>query len=375
MSLVTAGAAFPGRREDFDSDDSYTNWRKHELDSLQMHILHVVTVDKSSLRDTSADRPAPTSRPSSVVFTPSTPQNHGRQSPAPHGRSPSLSSSVGGRTPAGHFTPHEFGSPSPGTHTVQDEHAHSSDDTNFTYIPSRPREAYRYLLQLCLTADLERLKHLDPDEHVSLRILSQTHSDFLQECSKWWRLTERICSTLFLQEVGARFAEDEIPLVQCVTEAMRDVNLLGQPSEDASNPLGWDGWSMAERITLTDSLSELFDTLLRRHYECIQAAKSTDADYVQLLREILDLVYQNPVFREATAHDLPDRFKELAEAVRIVAAHQYDKQRTLLGLNDWLSNLEEVDHVDLVVRLQELLGWIRQGVRAVDKLFNQPILE
>lgn len=250
------------------------------------------------------------------------------------------------------------------------------EDTGYTYIPPHARAVYQHILQLCLSADLDRLKHLDPDEHVSLRILSQTHLDLLAECAKWWRLTSRICAVLFLQEVGASFAADEIPLVQCVTEAMNDVDALGSSEdEDAGNPLGWDGWSMTERTTLTESLSELFDTLLRRIYECIQAARTTDREHASLLLGTLDLVYGNPIFREATSYDLPERFNELANAVRIVAAHQYEKHRTSMRLAESLANLDLVDAVELVSQLQEMLGWIRQAVKALDKLFSRPILK
>lgn len=406
MSLVTAGAPFPGSRNDFDSDDSYINWRKAELDQLQASILRVVTVDKQSLKDTSVDRPQPSARPSSMMFSPLPPgsngaisnspmsnNSNGRQSPALHGRSPSIGSSpasraleyfsssggansgrdsldnssiISGSTDFEKIGPADLDTPTP---SVPDQ-----QQPEFTYIPTEPRQVYQHLLALCLDTDLDRLRHLDPNEPVSLGILSQTHLDLLSECATWWRLTHRIATVCFLQEVGSRFAADEIPLVQCVTEALKDVDEMGSSDRDTTNPLGWDGWSMGERITLTDSLSELFDTFLRRMYDCIQAAKSSSVEHVALLRESLDLVYGNPVFREAAAHDLPERFKELGEAVRIVAAHQYEKQRTALELNVLLTDIDSADGVDLVFRLQGLLGWIKQAVRAVDKLFSQPIL-
>lgn len=388
MSEVTAGAPFPGRREDFDSDDSYANWRKYELDRLQMLVLQVVTVDKSSLRDTSADRPAPSSRPTSMMFSPNpsstASSSAGRQSPSLHGRSPSVSSSVGKALE--YFSASASSADTSATSQGQAKQSHDNeslagteilDDVGYTYIPPNARQVYQHILQLALAADIERLKHLDPDEHVSLLILSQTHLDLLEECAKWWRLTTRICAVLFLQEVGASFAADEIPLVQCVTEAMGDVDALGRAEGedgDPGNPLGWDGWSMVERNTLTEALSELFDTLLRRIYECIQAAKSTDREHAGLLLDTLDLVYGNPVFREATAHDLPERFTELGNAVRIVAAHQYEKERTFLQLGQALANLSIVDGIDLVSQLQNLLKWIREAVQAVDKLFSKPIL-
>ena len=126
-----------------------------------------------------------------------------------------------------------------------------------------------------------------------------------------------------------------------------------------------------QRLQLQHSLSTLFDTLLRRSYEAIQAPLEAAPAEIGLLQEALATIATNPVFQEAAARDLDDRFRELSEAIKVVAAHQYETKRheTLFR-----PDAQEDGHVFLLEVLR-LADWLRSHILTVDRLFRQPILE
>jgi hypothetical protein len=95
--------------------------------------------------------------------------------------------------------------------------------TQFVYIPPNPIQQYKALMDQCLDFDLESMKSLAEDEEVSLKILSSRHLDLLEQCAFRWRLMTPFQVAVFFSAICRRFEEEEIPIIDCVTEALTDV--------------------------------------------------------------------------------------------------------------------------------------------------------
>lgn len=210
MGLVVAGARFPGRREDFDNDDAYSTWRKSELESIQHLILQLATANKDIVRSDHARSADGTS-----ALSPTTSY---QSSPMPS--SSSFRSSLG-RAPYPDFGFDDVGSARPTSMMLSADDDSAAD---LTFVPPDPRLYYARLLEVCLGHDLEIVKELDAHEEVSLRILSRASHELLVECALRWRLMLPYRATAFLEEMARRYSNDEIPIIQCVTEAIADID-------------------------------------------------------------------------------------------------------------------------------------------------------
>lgn len=215
-----------------------------ELDALQQQILNLATVNRDALR--SEQRIAPNTpgagRPTSLSLSTSTSTGFPGFSPAPttpHGRTPSLtarnstfdyfSSALNNspkistvNTPASNDS--GFNSEEILANPAQATAETPAAGQDFTFIPPAPRSYYSRLLDVCLEYDLDILRNLEPHEEVSLRILSKQNTSLLSECAKRWRVQPTTCSIMFLSEIAQKYQTDDVPLVQCVIEAMQDVN-------------------------------------------------------------------------------------------------------------------------------------------------------
>jgi hypothetical protein len=108
--------------------------------------------------------------------------------------------------------------------------------TQFVYIPPNPIQQYKALMNQCLDFDLESMKSLAEDEEVSLKILSTRHLDLLEQCAFRWRLMTPFQVAVFFSAICRRFEEEEIPIIDCVTEALTDVFRVMEE-------LKFDGWA------------------------------------------------------------------------------------------------------------------------------------
>lgn len=95
-----------------------------------------------------------------------------------------------------------------------------------------------------LSYDLEAMSTLDPTEEVPLRILSKLNQDILNQCGNKWRILSSARFIAFLDEMTLRYARDEMPVVECVMEALGDFDDLNErlpvdywPTVDVSHPL------------------------------------------------------------------------------------------------------------------------------------------
>lgn len=205
---------FPGRRDDFDTEEAYHRWRTQELAHISQLMLAMIQLkpnlarpmpSESSAQDPSLQRPL-----SGLVLG---------------------SSEFGGNLtrPANHI-----------------DFVTSDDDIeaghNFSFVPPNPKKAYKRLVELCLERDLEAMVHLPEDQEVSLTIISHQHLELLNETALRWRISHFYRITCFLDVVRYKYERDEVP-IECIPEgllmvdkAMHDVPLEFWPRFDVSTP-------------------------------------------------------------------------------------------------------------------------------------------
>lgn len=96
-------------------------------------------------------------------------------------------------------------------------------NASFTYVPPHPINFFIKLMDQCLDYDLESMKNLAEDEEVSLKILTAHHLDLLDQCAFRWRLMSPFQVLVFFNGICKRFEDEEIPIIECVIEALNDV--------------------------------------------------------------------------------------------------------------------------------------------------------
>ena len=105
-------------------------------------------------------------------------------------------------------------------------------------------------------------------------------------------------------------------------------------------------------------------------YDAVQNLDAASAEEVQLLQQTVEQVHSNPLFQEGPARDLPQRFKELQEAIEMVAAYHYDQRRQSSLYTEAASG----DPSSYIMELLRLLDWFRSAVQMVDRMFRAPVL-
>lgn len=191
LKNINAEISWPGRREDFDTNEGYIQWRTQELAHLSQLMVMMVQLNPDLARsmppDTTSSAAQATPRPTSMYDD-------------------SLAHS-----------PSEDDEPEAGR--------------TFTYIPPNPRKYYKRLLELCVQYDLEAMVHLPEDQEVSLGILSARHLEVLNECALRWRISHAYRVTAFVDVIRYKYEREEVPLecipegLQLVTKAIHDLEV------------------------------------------------------------------------------------------------------------------------------------------------------
>ncbi|EGF99428.1 uncharacterized protein MELLADRAFT_50709 [Melampsora larici-populina 98AG31] len=344
ISNISQQCRFPGRRRDFSSDEAYQEWRTSELTALQQTMLQMIKNNPE------------------LVHTQST--NGSNNASAASTNTGSGSAGVGddfvvvsGRDGAGTPT-HAIGHNSAvsSNHTFED--GSNQSNQSFTYIPPNPISHYIKLMDQCLDYDLKSMSDLDENEEVSLKILTTSHLELLEQCGSRWRLMSPFKILVFFNAICKRFEDEEIPIIECVIEALNDVIKL-------LDEVALERWAIRDKGMIIKTMSSLFDTLLRRVYEAAQS--TVDGKPTDDLPNILDtlmLVYESEPFQMIS--DLEQRFLEFTEAV----TQLYDRLYTIKS-NELFARERPND----IVPFLELISWLNSSSSRLNKRFKQPILD
>lgn len=207
---------FPGRREDFSSDEAWNHWKTSETTHLSQLILVMIKASPDlakSMPSDSSYNSSPTAaspvaaRPTSLFITSSSTPTSSRP----------LRGSISGRQ--SYF----------GSIDVVAEDVDADDEVpvghHFTYIPPSPKKYYKRLLEVCLAADLEAMLSdaVNDDDEVSLGILSPAHIELVNECALRWRIGQAFRATCFLELVKQFYERNDVPL-ECIPEALQTID-------------------------------------------------------------------------------------------------------------------------------------------------------
>ena len=232
MKNINSGAAFPGRREDFDSDAAWQHWRTQETTQLQHLMLLMAQSNPELAKSTPADiSPAtPSARPLSTYSQFDSPTLN-------HRASLSSRRSYFGKIEPSYDNDELAPSPSEGDEDIPVGH-------HFTFIPPNPKKFYKRLVEYCLITDLEVMlsPEVDDNDEVSLGILSHVHIVLIDECATRWRIGDPYRVTCFLDLVKQFYERNDVPM-ECIPEALQNVNKVALeaevslwPTQDVSLP-------------------------------------------------------------------------------------------------------------------------------------------
>lgn len=339
---------WPGRKQDFASDEAYQRWRTQELSQLSQIMIEMCQNNPELLKSTSSDLPGlsasrtASSRPDSYA-------GGGAGNATPSSENPSAPTS-NTATPDGEFAGLSIDA--------------GDDDTfaSFVYIPPDPRAYYHRALEICIDYDLEMIKHQPEEEEVSLSILSESHVELLAECAQRWRLASPFLGVSNLDVIKTKYDNGQVPL-DCVSESLGSVMRT-------LNQVDFADWMQVEQSKLVKLYTLLFESFLRYLYETFQDIHNIETEEIQpYLAMIQDLHSSGFVRRdrqlEAEPVTLESHVEELKDAIRIMAIHEYTAKTTEL-FSQIVTNE--------VVPLVQLLDWLEKGAKRLDKRYPEPVL-
>lgn len=338
LKNINAGTPFPGRREDFDSDAAWQQWKTLETSHIQQLILAMISFSPDLAKSAPSDilatqSPTVTARPGSIYSN----------SPRPASRTTSISSR------------HSLYNP----HSVEgDEDDDVEVGHNFTYIPPNPRRFYKRLLEMCLLADLEIMlsPEVDDNDEVSLGILSVPHIELLNECALRWRIGHSYRAICFLDLVRQFYERSEVPL-ECIPEALQAI-------QKVMHEVDLGKWSVLDSEYLSTIYAGLFTIFLSCLYHAMDALpnlKRADVDpYLNIIEHVRDsgLLERFDVDISARLADVQNRVREVAD----------------ICYQEKLQELQSAPGVNRALPLLHMTDDIEKSAKLLDKRFPEPIL-
>ncbi|KAG8902226.1 hypothetical protein FRC00_000142 [Tulasnella sp. 408] len=329
LKNINADMPFPGRREDFDTEEAFHRWRTQETAHLSQLMLAMIRLKPDLAKAIPSESSSRYSQPQ---------------------RPPSASLAPGGADSGP-----SFGG------VVSEGEAFASDDEievghNFTYIPPNPKKAYKRLVELCLERDLEAMIHLPEDQEVSLTILSHQHLDLLNESALRWRMSHPYRVTCFLDVIRYKYERDEVP-IECIPEGLQMV-------DKAMHDVPAEFWSQFDMDYVSTVYGGLFNVFLGALYEALEDITKLKPEKIAPYVQVLEAVQTSGLVGRYKA-DIDARLNDLADRVRVQAVHQYtDKNYELMSNPD----------PNRALPLLHLTDHLEKQAKLLDKRFPKPIL-
>ncbi|KAF5329650.1 hypothetical protein D9619_008921 [Psilocybe cf. subviscida] len=339
LKNINAGMPFPGRQEDFETDEAWHHWRTLETTQLQQLMVIMVQFNPSLAKSTPVEV---SGRPGSLYTPNERPHAHAM-------RHASISSRQS------YFSTNEEG--------VLGDLGGDDDDAlpighHFTFIPPNPRKFYMRLVELCLIADLEVMlsPEVDDNDEVSLGILSPAHLDLINECAVRWRIPHSYRAACFLDLVKQFYERNDVPL-ECIPEALSNVTKVLQETELSL-------WPTQDVDYLARTYASLFNVFLSSLYHAMDSIPNLKPSDLQNFLPILDHINESTLLTRFDI-DITARLKDIQDRVRHVSAEWYDvvmhEKQSAPGVNRALPLLLMSDDIE-------------KGTKLLDKRFPEPLL-
>ncbi|KAK0734038.1 hypothetical protein B0T26DRAFT_686852 [Lasiosphaeria miniovina] len=306
-------ANMPGtlQRQDFDVDDAFEEWKRHEGPHLARIFAEILSV-RPDLRKASTsgnDKSLPV-RPNSMYGE--------DQSYADLGKMLS------------NTDPNALGfdqSVSLGSLSLDDTSTiRSVDEPSYTFIPTDPRAVYKAILQYATAYDQSQPETDSP--------LSEESTDLLIELSGRWRIPQFSRYVTFVEVATRRFIDQEMApeqLYECL-------DLVKQPLPEPKKPsmiqmytsslpdISSSRWTMVDFAAYQQALRELHEALLRDLYTTLMRCYETKPPSVGVTMALLsDHIYNDPAFSQRP-EDAVEYSRHLENGLRKQAAQAYRDQ-------------------------------------------------
>jgi hypothetical protein len=305
---LSAGMAGTMRKQDFDVDEAYEEWRKGEGPHLAKIFAEILSV-RPDLKGGSGggnDKPLPI-RPHSM-YEDQAYADLSRMLSNPESPAPSLDPSF------------SFGSLS-----LEDTNSiRSVDEPSYTFIPPDPRSVYKVILQYVVSYD-----QLHSDTSASP--LSEETTDFLIELAVRWRIPQFSRYVAFVEVAIRKFLDQELP-----PEQLYDcLDLVKQPLEEPKKPvliqlytsslseIDSSRWTIVDFAGYQQSLRDLHDALLRDLFSLLMRCYEPKPPTVGVVMALLNNhVFPDPAFSQRP-EDAADFSQQLNNGLRQQAAQVY----------------------------------------------------
>lgn len=301
------------RRQDFDVDDAYEEWKKAEGKLLAAMISDVINArpDLAGSASTSADKPLPT-RPQSYYNEDQAFTDLGRLVTSPDSAS----------------APFSFdGSPSLSSLSLDDASSiRSVDEPSYTFIPPDPRYCYKQVLQLTTLHDL-----LHPDPSAPCSLLSAQSETFLAELAVRWRLPQHTRHITFIEVVAQHFLEQQVSIEELsmafdfakevAPEVKRPPHIMFYTDPLLRIPRSQ--WSLPDTSAYRTLLHSLNDALLRDMLELLSKCyEAKPPSFAKPLMFIMNNIQSDEAFSQRQ-EDADEYAEALSAALRKSAAAVY----------------------------------------------------
>ncbi|GLB44150.1 putative munc13 (mammalian uncoordinated) homology domain containing protein [Lyophyllum shimeji] len=342
LKNINAGASFPGRREDFDSDAAWNHWKTLETSHIQQLMMAIAQFNPEVAKSTSGEgRPSlqtSNTRPGTLYSSVDSPggasTRHGSISSR---RSLFIDASLNGdadgddEIPVGH---------------------------HFTFIPPNPRKFYRRLVEYCLVADLEFMlsPEVDVNDEVPLGILSPAHIELIHECALRWRIGHSYRATCFLELVKQFYERNDIPF-ECIPEALHNVTKAMQET-DVEN------WPIQDSEYLSTVYASLFNVFLSSLYHAMDALPNLKPSEIEPWLAVLEQVRDSGLPQRFDV-DVNARLADVQERIRQVCAHFYELK---------MQELQGAPGVNRALPLLLMTDELEKSAKLLDKRFPDPLL-
>ncbi|KAH9943788.1 hypothetical protein B0H21DRAFT_478963 [Amylocystis lapponica] len=356
LKNINAGAAFPGRREDFDSEAAWQYWRTLETSHLSQLMMAMVQLKPDLAKFTPSDvlpstPQASNGRPGSVYsYTSGRPDSYHPPSASRHASISSRNSLMQANSVSGN-DPDGGGGDGDGDDDLPVGH-------HFTFIPPNPRKYYKRLLEHCLAADLEAM--LSPtvgdDDDVSLGILSAPHIELINECALRWRIGQPYRVACFLDLVKQFYERNEVPL-ECIPEALQNIGKVLHEME-------LEKWPTQDCDYLAQIYGGLFGIFLSLLYHAMDALPNVKPSDIEPFLYVLETVRDSGLLERYDV-DVSARLADIKDQVRAVAARFYDQKS---------HELHSAPGVNHALPFLLLTDEIEKSTKLLDKRFPEPIL-
>ncbi|PIL25950.1 hypothetical protein GSI_11704 [Ganoderma sinense ZZ0214-1] len=358
LKNINAGAAFPMRREDFDSEAAWQYWRTLETSHLSQLMVVMVQFNPELAKSTPSEALPATQasnggRPGSIYsqYTSNRPDSFYASGSAQRHSSISSRHSV-----------HSVGGFGPSDPDGVPDALEGDDEIqvgfHFTFIPPNPRKYYKRLLEYCIAADLEAM--LSPavgdDDEVSLGILSPPHIELINEVALRWRIGQPYRVACFLDIVRQFYERNEVPL-ECVPEALQNITRV-------TNEIELDKWAKQDVDYLATIYGNLFSTFLSHLYHTLDGLPQIKPSNLAPYLSILEIVRDSGLLERYDV-DVSQRIAEIQNQVRDVSARFY-------GLK--LQELQSAPGVNRALPLLLMTDEIEKNAKLLDKRFPEPLL-